>query len=467
MEKPSSAGGVERFFEKAAGIIIFLLMSGLIAMFFYLLIRFTLIKPASQALVIALPIIWVGAFWLILKFPKSRLLFALTAISIILPLYIFELYQSFRKIDLAFFSKGNKGIAEDTRTDMEVLRDLQAQGKDATVFTALSTMTGIESQDIKELKEVFPMRINGKEIIPLSAQSLKPTILCNEDGSWIVYQSDEQGFNNPKGLYNPGKVDMALLGDSFVHGYCVAPDKNLSALLRKAYPGTINFGVGGAGTLTRFAIFKEYIQALRPKTVLYIYTDSTLSRIQNEGRLKIYLNKGFQQHLSLLQPQLDEGYGKFVHALQDYWQHTNQLGFELETNLWVRILTLKNTRDQIGFFWDGIKEGDNKKKMRDGDLALLRQTLREIGASTQSWGGQMVFVYLYTPFQSAISDHDMILPLVRNLSIPAIDLYGIFDDVKNPVRIYSKQGGHLNEYGYARVADGIIKGLESLHAKAG
>ena len=39
-------------------------------------------------------------------------------------------------------------------------------------------------------------------IYTLGTISNTTTVLCSEGGDWSIYESDEHGFNNPKGLYS-------------------------------------------------------------------------------------------------------------------------------------------------------------------------------------------------------------------------------------------------------------------------
>ncbi|MEO8755821.1 MAG: hypothetical protein ABI624_24415, partial [Casimicrobiaceae bacterium] len=87
----------------------------------------------------------------------------------------------------------------------------------------------------------------SSELMPLGGISSTPTVLCNQQGQYVTYQSDERGFRNPEGTWNAPQADMAALGQSFVQGYCVPDGKGFVDLLRSRYPTTLNMGMSGDG----------------------------------------------------------------------------------------------------------------------------------------------------------------------------------------------------------------------------
>jgi hypothetical protein len=67
------------------------------------------------------------------------------------------------------------------------------------------------------------------DLYPLAARSLTSTMLGNETGGWIIFKSDEHGFNNPPGTFLNKTIDIALVGDSFTMGVSVDPSNNVSS----------------------------------------------------------------------------------------------------------------------------------------------------------------------------------------------------------------------------------------------
>ena len=97
------------------------------------------------------------------------------------------------------------------------------------------------------------------------------TIFDNENGYYPIIETDEYGFNNPKGLFAKGGVDIMLIGDSFAEGACVKPDETIASILRKSGFKTISLGKGGNGPLIELATLKEYAEPIEPKVVLWLH----------------------------------------------------------------------------------------------------------------------------------------------------------------------------------------------------
>ena len=150
--------------------------------------------------------------------------------------------------------------------------------------------------------------IDGTEVVPLSGVAGRLTLLCNESGEWIHYRADSHGFSNPEALWHQ-PIDVAALGDSFVHGYCVPPEKSFVALIRQRHPATLNLGVAGDGPLLMLQRCRSISTALRPRTVLWFYFEGNdLLDLQTERQsavLRSYLSAVFSQPLLSRQGDID------------------------------------------------------------------------------------------------------------------------------------------------------------------
>ena len=179
--------------------------------------------------------------------------------------YIFEIYLEFseKKIlqDLStnlYLEKAKKlGIPYDTRTPIEVMNDLNKSG--IKVYSNFFPRILALSNDPKIINE---------QIFPLGGISNITTIFANESGYYPIIETDEHGFNNPKGLYKKNEVDIVLTGDSFTEGLSVHSNENIAAVLRESDFNTISLGKINNGPLIEFAALKEYGKPLQPKVVL-------------------------------------------------------------------------------------------------------------------------------------------------------------------------------------------------------
>src|SRR5262249_1364498 len=112
-----------------------------------------------------------------------------------------------------------QGIEFDTRSKRQVAEDLRKRGVDAV--PSLFPRGLIEEQADGSWKS--PIRVNGTEVMPLSSVSNKLNVMCNENGPYVMFQSDQHGFNNPVRTWNHSPVDIVAVGDSYTEGYCL-PD---------------------------------------------------------------------------------------------------------------------------------------------------------------------------------------------------------------------------------------------------
>ena len=90
-------------------------------------------------------------------------------------------------------------------------------------------------------------------LYPLGNAGQVRIVECNEGGEYVFFDSDEFGFNNPRGILASRHVDVALVGESFAVGHCVPPDRNLASVIRHTYPRTVNLGIAGTSTLSMLA----------------------------------------------------------------------------------------------------------------------------------------------------------------------------------------------------------------------
>ena len=85
---------------------------------------------------------------------------------------------------------------DDTRTLLEAVIDLHTIGVDAV--PAMAPMFTFSREQDDGTRRSF-ININGAEVFPLAGVANKFTVFCNEMGEYTNYESDEHGFNNPRG----------------------------------------------------------------------------------------------------------------------------------------------------------------------------------------------------------------------------------------------------------------------------
>ena len=155
----------------------------------------------------------------------------------------------------------------DRRDKVEVMLDARARGIEA--------VTSIEPKGLLELQPDGSYRSrladNGSELLPVSGVANQHTVLCNEGGSWVTYESDRFGMNNPDSVWSFGRLDIATVGDSFTNGWCVRGEHHYRQLIRDEFPRTVNVAQSGHGPLLILASIAEYLVEWEPQSVLWFH----------------------------------------------------------------------------------------------------------------------------------------------------------------------------------------------------
>ncbi len=169
----------------------------------------------------------------------------------------------------------------DTRSRLDVIRELRGQGIPAVPSIPPSALLKGQASGRFESE----IRIDGEESLPLGGISNSVTVLCNETGRYSIYDSDERGFHNPRGIWGSRSMAIAAVGDSFTEGSCVPSDRNFVALIRNRYSDTLNLGMSGEGPLFMLAATTEYLPFVKPKAVLwFFYEENDFEELWKESR---------------------------------------------------------------------------------------------------------------------------------------------------------------------------------------
>ncbi|MGH7926960.1 MAG: hypothetical protein ACREQV_04115 [Candidatus Binatia bacterium] len=422
--------------------------------------------------------------------PANRIAFAMVCSSLAVSIYALELFFSLAGpalgtdaantwIDGASEDKKNEvrrlaaefGVRFDTRDLIEVLMDAQAQGMDAVPAVYPSAL--LERQQDGPLKSVI--KIEGAEVLPLGGISNKTTVLCNENGDYTVYESDEHGFHNPKGIWGLDHLDVAIVGDSFAQGFCVPSDKNFMALIRRRYPATLSLGMGGNGPILELAAIKEYLPSLKPKVVLWAYFGKNdLIELRNETKSPLllqYLKPNFRQGLMPLQAEIDKALLAYVEkeklkALRRAEERKNQSAIILLKSLldFAKLRTLR-ARLRLVSGQKKREEEPGTQADRSADMALFRAVLLQAKINVEAWGGSLYFLYLpewerYALPHRVKQNRKQVLAVAAGLKIPVIDIHETFQSHPDVLSLFPfRRSGHYNVDGNRVVAEPILKRL--------
>ncbi|MBT5398957.1 hypothetical protein HOL24_00285 [bacterium] len=366
---------------------------------------------------------------------------ALLVASLILSLYLVEIgitvYQTIA---------GN-----DVRTKYQVVNDYKGAAVPA-VFPSMFLDSNLMHGDM--------------EVLPLAGIANKTTVYCNESGDYSIYESDRYGFNNPDYIWD-NVIDVALIGDSFVHGACVESEKSIASQLNlimhkntKLF-NVLNLGMGGAGPFTELAILKEYAKHAKPKHVFwFFYEGNDMNGLIVEKRsafLKKYNNNKYTQDLINKQEVIDKVLSKYI---------SNNTHSVLKKNS--RMLRLYNTRKLLAPFFAHYSSKP-VSSYSGKQLNELRGLLNNAKSLVEGWNGKLYFVYLPSidRYKEEMVNHvdslgkNDIINLVKKINIPIIDMHNNFiSSGKDPLDFFpNRRQMHYNSDGYRKIAKSINKYL--------
>lgn len=332
-------------------------------------------------------------------------------------------------------------------TERQFLDDLLK--KDSNTVPRILPGFFVESNGIGENNKIFP----------LAGISNRLTVHCSESSGMITYFSDRHGFNNPDSVWN-SRPAVITIGDSFTQGDCVPQSNTIASNLRNITgKNVINLGMGGNGPLIELATLAEYGKKARSRYVLWIFFEGNdLFDLVTEQQSKIllsYLNGSEGQSLTSRQSEIDNALLKWLDS-----QNHDRDGYTM-----ANFFFLKRLR---GLLRSSLAQ-DTPTRSFDSSWPLMNNVLIEAKKITESWGGELVFVYLpsYTRYSDSISDQDeyldkaLLIKSVRRLQIPVIDIHENFLKDKDPLRFFpSRKNGHYNEEGYLMVSRSLVEKLK-------
>lgn len=353
----------------------------------------------------------------------------------------------------------------DRRTKAEIVADLRNAGRDAHLAVYPNALLENRGAGVT----ASTIEIAGRELLPLGGISRTTNVHCNETGRYPLFEFDEHGFHNPRGIWPLGRADIVAVGDSHTFGACVDTDKNFMALIRERHPRTLNLGMPANGPLLMLASLREYVPALEPKIVLWFFTEENdlANDLPLERRVPLlleYLEPGFSQRLLQRQPEIDRRLRAWLAE-----RASRKVSFVVVPDRQSRwggvglrdLALLRGLRDALNIV---IGPG------RD-TVSLFKEILRAARDQVDSAGGKLVFVYLPSRRRFAnlastfVHDltHERVLIVVgKELGIPVVDLTPVFAARDEPSSLFYF---HMTEEGNARVAGEVLRAIEGLGIK--
>jgi len=468
-----------RFANITVGIAIVLALSQLV--FAVQLHRPTLLRVLSVALALLL------AAGYRLR-PSRRMTLALVLFPAILLVYGFE-WRISRSRPYDGTMAERRGVTYDSRSLWEAIADSRAEGKDAypsiqpRALMVLNLSKGLTPDELQNhmLSSEWGVMADGERVLPLGGVSNKHIVYCNEGGKYAEYETDEYGFNNPKGLWTKGTLDVALIGDSFTQAACVGQDENAAHWVRQKYPATANLGMAGNGPMLELAGLEEYVAPRKPKIVVWVFYNNDMPDLSFEAKvplLRRYLEEdGFTQKLAEKQPRLDaamiEVSGK-IQALAPKWPSSlAAVGLTRKVApMWLGDLAMNESHsattavlrlDRLSWAFTSVAVVDIHNQQPD--FALFKKVLRRAKSRVESWGGKLYFVYMADMFylqykgKRENANRPGVLAAAKEVGLPVIDAHLPFLALDDPAKIQFHPESHCTPAGYKLLGEIILKGL--------
>jgi GDSL-like Lipase/Acylhydrolase family len=388
----------------------------------------------------------IGAAFLatgLLARPRLAAVAGTYGLSALLALFMFEALLTYRSIPLWL---GTLGQLNDEQREM--LEHNTVRGFTLRRLNRLSGTT--------KLSEALLSGFPGTKVV-----------LCAPKGEVITYTADRYGFNNPDQVY-AGPVDVMLLGDSFVEGFCLPSGEDLASRLRVAGLGVTSMGIRGNGPLIELATLGRFGRIFRPRHVVMVFFAGNdwenLAHELTEPWLRAALapNADYGSQSTAQETLLR---AKLVMEDEINPDRVTMADVLTRTSMFRNFFALQQTFTLLGLVYPKIAE----------PIPEFGQTLRRAKALTENWGGTftVVFVPRVDRFMGVFSSDyafDQMRRIVLNASsaegVEVVDLVPALSDRPDPSRMYAPDA-HFSADGTTLAAALIVQRLAAIdQAKA-
>ena len=397
-------------------------------------------------------VLFVLSIILLLVRRETRLNIFLTIFSLVIGVYIVEIFLQF-----LYFGSINTQQKEhipnfDNRSIYQVVEEFK---KDSiNVVPRVAPMTFLSTNGVIGVNTF-------SALIPLGGISQTKTILCNETGKYVFYDSDKHGFNNSNNVWNNSDKGWVLVGDSFTHGACVEPAHNIAGRLNDQLDNkVINLGYSGNGPLLNLASIVEYAKTIKPEKVFWFYCEGNdLTDLKEElksSKIVQYMKDGFSQDLIKKQGEIDSSLMSYIELNKKKKIERKQDSHKfIGMDHVKRVLRLYNIREKLEL---------NKYFLKVPEE--FQSVIERAKSVVSSWGGELYFVYLptYLRYSSLVENHDAynhkseIAKIVKDANIPFIDMHEeVFAKHDDPLSLFPfRLNGHYTPEGYKLISNSVL-----------
>lgn len=330
-------------------------------------------------------------------------------------------------------------LSRTPRSIVDVVLERQAAGErvlPAFTLSAANRWAGVATREAAVLSNVPEVE----------------TVLCSDDGRWISFRADRDGFNNPRRVARP---ELAVLGDSYIHGYCLPTEQTIVGQLDQRIPGTLGFGVQGNGPLYELETLEYYLPALEPPHVVWAFFEGNdLSDLELESQLPWLLEALDAPAIGYPRPEKQRSMEAVVAHLEAQLDELRPV-VPIE---WNRAFALLRTSQALGLHYGRA----------GGRLDLFERILARAQREVRSWGGTLHLLYLpeldrYTgllPHAGAMdASKSLVTQITDRLAIPLIDAARAFDAQPDPLALFNLSHTHYTAEGARVVAETVAAAL--------
>ena len=312
--------------------------------------------------------------------------------------------------------------------------------------------------------------LKNDDFFPLSGIENKNTLLDNENGYYVEYMADENGFRNPNSEFKP-HYDAVIVGDSYSNGCCVEYHESIAGLLRDNtdFTDVLTLGFDGNGPLIEFATIKEYLNNITFDNLFHIYYDQNdIEAIEWEKEnvilMKYFNDPKFKQNLSLNKNNVLKIKQEMHQKVIASYKSDNDFTLSMLKN----IIKIRRTRSLISALTNNFKDFKTIEFKKE-NVEMFFDIIKKTQEYSNKKNANLYFVY--TPEYSTVMypgnvpdnhyNRKDVIKFLQDQSIEYIDLTGHVKNYPNTSSLYPfGKYGHFNEKGYRFITNKVIKEFE-------
>ena len=232
----------------------------------------------------------------------------------------------------------------------------------------------------------------------------------------------------------------------------------------------INLGVGGAGPLKEFAIFTEYALHLKPRNIVWFYSEGTdltknLRGEKKNKNLTNYLNDEYSQNLIKYQSEISYYIKNDIKKKMSLKLQPKKIKKD-EFNKKIHLFLEKTKSFRLWNLRLFISSYANSGSIVD---PLFFDIIEKVKTRAEEWNGRIYFVYMPEAkryenqiirylLKDKYRNKNLILKKLEEMNITTIDVdRDIFNKNKNPLSFFNEKRIHYNKVGYELIANYMIE----------